>query len=164
MKKYIIIILSLLLLLSFSVSSFAANYSVYSSVTPSTSQISILINTLQNQPDLKPFLHWVAFRTGDYDYSLFYNIKDDGSALRLRYYATSSGYNTVWHLVKSSENNFSYYSNNYTVVGTDINTLGSDSYQQFVFRYILKISVPFILILFIFFIFRIKRRGREVRL
>lgn len=162
MKRICIIcICTIIILIPISVS--AESFSAYSSVTENSSQISILLQYLFNQEDFDCFKDFVALRTGDYDYSLFYNI-EGGNARRLRYYATSSGYNTIWHATISDVSNFSFNSGNYTVVGNVDNSLGSSLYQDYCNRYILKICIPFILVILIFFVWKIKHRNKELKI
>lgn len=161
MKSFVSFVL-VLILIFIPVSASAATYSLYSSVTASTSQISLLIDSMHNQRDYNPFRNWVAFRTDQNDYSLFYNIKDDRSAIRLRYYATNNGYTTVWHFTKTNETNFAYNPNEYTYAGNISGSLGSQNDSDFLHNFIFKFTVPFILVLFIFFIFRVKKRSRGV--
>lgn len=156
--SFLLVALVLVLPLDYS---HAASYSAYSSVTASTSQINILIQSMLNQPDFNPFDDWIGIRTSDYDYSVFYNIKDS-SAVRLRYYATSSGYNTVWHFAKSEDNNFSFDRGEYTIVGNISDSLGSDSFREYLSHFMLSSCLPLSCVLLIFFIFRIKKRRGDI--
>ena len=115
MKKFICLFLSCLIIFAFPIISLSATYNAYASVTENTSQISILLSTMYNQNDFSQYMNFVALRTGDQDYSVFYNIDDDNSCKRIRYYGTQSGYSTIWHLEKTDESNFNYFTNNYTV-------------------------------------------------
>ena len=121
MKKVICCVLCCFIFICcFICNTFASYYSVYGSVTQSTTQISNLIDSMHNQYDYNPLRDWVAFRSAENEYCLFYNIKSDGTCIRLRYYGTTSGYITTWHFDRSNETNFSYNSNNYTIVGNSI--------------------------------------------
>ena len=119
----------------------------------------MLIETMFNQDDFNPFEDWIGIRTGQYDYSVFYNIKD-GTADRIRYYGTNTGYNTEYQLIKSVENNFSYTIGTYTIVGSTSDSLGSSAYRQYYYQWIIILSVPAILITVLFFVFRI-RKGKN---
>lgn len=154
--KITIVSITLLFLLVFYAS--AAYYTPYASVTASTSNISMLTETMYNQSDFDPFKDWVGIRTGQYDYSIFYNI-DNGSCTRLRYYGITNNYNTDWYLSKTVESNFSYNRGNFTVVGNTEDCLGVSSYREFFFQNILIISVPAILIVSLLFCFRVRKRG-----
>ena len=109
--------LCLVFCLSFSVLSLAAAYQAYSSVTPSNGNISMLYETMFNQTDYDPSLDWVGIRTGQYDYSVFYNI-DDGNCVRLRYYGVQNGYNIDYYYSKTNETSFSYSRVTYNSVYT----------------------------------------------
>lgn len=164
-KKIISFFICIIFIFVFTFNSFAASYSVYSSVSPSTSQVTLLINTAINQKDFSVFKDWICFRTGDYDYSLFYNIdSSSGTARRIRYYATQSGYNNIWHLTFNDESNFSYYSNNYTIVGNISDSLGSELYNNYKQNVIFQMVVPAILMTLLFFVFRIRKGRRDFKI
>lgn len=139
--------------------SFSASYTPYASVTASTSNIQLLISTMLNQSDFDSFKDWVAIRTAQYDYSVFYNIVD-GRCVRLRYYGVGNGYNIDYYYSKTIESDFSYYRGNFTVVGNTEDSLASPDYQQYYSQHIVNLSLPFLLILFIFFVFRIRKSHR----
>lgn len=158
LKRLIILsitIISLLFILCIPV--YGVHYTAYASVTASTSNINMLIETMFNQEDFNPFEDWIGIRTGQYDYSVFYNIDNDGNAQRLRYYGISSGYNIDYTLQKSYETNFTYSIGTYTITGSTPDSLGASSYRQKLYQTILTYSVPAILIVFLFFVFRIRK-------
>lgn len=159
MKKVICLCLGVLFCFMFPLFSFSASYTPYGSVTASTSNIQLLISTMLNQSDFDSFKDWVGIRTGQYDYSVFYNI-DDGNVVRLRYYGVQSGASIVYYYSKTIESNFSYYRGNYTIVGNTEDSLASSEYQQYYSQHIVNLSLPFLLILFIFFVFRIRKSHR----
>lgn len=161
MKKVLCLCLSVFFCFIFPLFSFAASYTPYSSVTASTANISILINTLCNQSDFDPFEDWIGIRTGQYDYSIFYNIDDNGNAVRLRYYGVqTSGYNIEYYFSKSVESNFSFYRGNYTIVGNIEDSLASPDFQDYFNHHIVNLCFPFILVAFLFFVFRIRKSHR----
>lgn len=158
MSRHIFIFaFSLVLIFCFSVGSFGVNYTPYSSVSASTSNISMLIETMLNQSDFNVFQDWIGIRTGQYDFSVFYNIAD-GSCVRLRYYGVSNGYNVDYYFSKTVESNFSYYRGNYTIVGNTEDSLASSSYRSAFYQQIVVYTVPFILVVLLFFVFRIRKR------
>lgn len=116
-----------------------------------------------NQPDFNPFMDWIGIRSGEYEYNVFFNIKN-GQCRRLRYYGVQSGYQTTWYYQILDETNFSYSKGNYTITGNTADALGSSAYRSYLHNYIFKLTVPFILVLFIFFVFRVRKRGRGVNL
>lgn len=156
-RRIFIFVLFLVLIFCFSVVSFSASYSPYASVTSSTSNISMLIETMLNQSDFDVFKDWIGIRTGQYDYSVFYNI-DNGNCVRLRYYGVTSGYNVEYYLSKTIESNFSYDRGSYTIAGNTQDSLASSSYRSAYYQTILIYTVPFILIVLLFFVFRIRKR------
>lgn len=156
MKNIFIFIFSFLLLFIFFIPSFAESFSAYGSITPSTSQISALIDSMYNQSDFDPFKDFIGIRTGDYDYSIFYNI-ENGSAQRLRYYGVVQGYSTTWYFSKSDISNFSYDRGNYSIIGNTDDSLGIPSYYTFYHTFIISISVLLLTITFLFFVFRIRK-------
>lgn len=159
MKKVIVLCLSALFCFIFPLFSFSASYTPYSSVTSSTANIQLLINTMLNQSDFDSFKDWVGMRTGQYDYSVFYNI-DQGEVVRLRYYGVQSGGSLVYYYSKTIENNFSYYRGNYTIVGNTEDSLASADYQDYYSRNIVNLCLPFLLIIVLFFVFRIRKSHR----
>lgn len=156
-RLFILFVLSLVLIFSFSVVSLAVNYTPYASVTSTTGNISMLIETMLNQEDFNVFLDWVGIRTGQYDYSVFYNI-DNGNCVRLRYYGVTNGYNVDYYYSKTTESNFSYNRGSYTIAGNTQDSLASSSYQAAYYQKIMVFSVPFILVVLLFFVFRIRKR------
>lgn len=163
MKRVVIICLSVFFCLIFVLSSLAASYTAYSSVTPTTTNINNLINMMINQSDFDLFKDWIGIRTDQYDYSVFYNI-DNGKAIRLRYYGIQNGYNIDYYYSKTNESNFSYNQNYYSIAGNVNNSLASSDYNNYLYQFILKISSVFIVVLFIFFIFKIKKRSNGISL
>ena len=155
--------LSLVFCLFFSVLSFAAAYQAFSSVTPSNGNISMLYETMFNQTDYVPSLDWVGIRTGQYDYSVFYNI-EDGNCVRLRYYGVQNGYNVDYYYSKTNETSFSYTRGIYTIVGNTEDSLSCSEYRDDFYQKIMTWSVPFILVVVIFFVFRIRKRSGGIRL
>lgn len=137
--------------------SFAAFYTPYASVTSTTANIKLLVDTMLNQDDFDPFKDWVGIRSGQYDYSVFYNI-DNGNVIRLRYYGVQNGYNIDYYFSKTIESNFSYDRGSYTIVGNTLDSLASSDYQNYYSRNIVNLCVPFILVIFLFFVFRIRKR------
>lgn len=162
MKQVFILCLSVLLFVMLPLFSSAVFYTPYASVTPSTSNISMLIQTMINQSDFDPFKDWIAMRNDQYDYSVFYNI-DNGHVIRLRYYGVQSGVNIIYYYSKTQESNFSYNRGNYTIVGNTEDSLSSEIYNQFVYQNVISIVLPFLLVLFIFFVFRIHKRNGGIR-
>lgn len=160
MKKVFCLCLSVLFCFMFPLFSFSVSYTPYASVTTSTANIQLLISTMLNQSDFDPFKDWVGIRTGQYDYSVFYNIDDGDNVVRLRYYGVQNGYNIDYYYSKTIESNFSYYRGNYTVVGNTEDSLASADFQNFYNRNIVNLSLPFILIVFLFFVFRIRKSHR----
>ena len=163
MRKLCVFYFCLFFCLFLSVWSLAASYQAYSSVTPSNGNISLLYETMFNQQDYDPKLDWVGIRTGQYDYSVFYNI-DNGSAVRLRYYGVQNGYNIDYYYSKTPETNFSYSRGSYTIVGNTEDSLSCSEYRDDFYQKIMTWSVPFILVVVIFFVFRIRKRSGGVRL
>lgn len=139
-------------------------YTPYASVTSSNTNISMLIETMLNRDDFNPFLDWVGIRTGQYDYSVFYNIDEVGHCLRIRYYGVSEGYNIVYYLTFSEEFNFSYYRGNYTIAGNTEDSLASSSYRAFYYQSIVVYLLPLIAVLLGFFVFRIRKRSGGIKL
>lgn len=163
MRRFFSIVLCLLsFLLIFLPICSASNYTPYASVTSSTSNINMLMETMFNQTDFNPFQDWIGIRTGQYDYSVFYNIHD-GYARRIRYYGQTSGYNTDWYLTFSEDRNFTYDTNGFTIVGSTPDSLGSASYRTYFADHILYLTVPAILIVLLFSIFRFRKSKRGVR-
>lgn len=162
MRRLIFIFLCLIsFLISFTFYSSASNYTAYASVTSSTSNISMLIETMYNQSDFNSFQDWIGIRTGQYDYSVFYNIVD-GNAKRIRYYGINSGYATDWSLSFSSESNFSYTTNGYTIVGSVSDSLGSSSFRDYHSNFISSVCVTGIFVVLLFFVFRIRKAKRSI--
>lgn len=159
MKKVFCLCLSVLFCFILPLFSCAVSYTPYASVTASTGNIQMLINTMLNQIDFDPFKDWVGICTGQYDFSVFYNI-DNGDVVRLRYYGVQHGYNIDYYYSKTIESNFSYYRGNYTIAGNTQDSLASPEYIEYYSNNIVNLSLPFILVLFIFFVFRIRKNHR----
>lgn len=156
MKKLVVSFLVLCLIIVFSFSSFAVT--PYGGVTENTSQVVILLGVLYNDPSFDFFQDFLVLRVGEYDYYCYFNI-DGSSAHYYRYYATSSGYNSTWNLTSGYTSDFSFDQNGYTVVGNISSSLSPASYRSLFYQSILQYCVPFIALIFGFFVFRIRKGG-----
>ena len=163
MKKVFVLWLSILFCFLFSLCSLADSFTAYGSITPSNQNIDNLINWMLNQEDFDLFKDWIGIRTDQNDYSVFYNI-ENGSAVRLRYYGVQNGYTIDYYYAKSIDNNFNYYPGRFSIVGNVDNSISSSTYNSYFYYLVSKIAVCFILVLFIFFVFRIRKRFRGISL
>ena len=91
----------------------AASYSLYSSCSPSESAVVNLIGVWRNQTNYNPFDEYLVCRTGQYEYFLFYGSDLNSDYSYIRYFASSSGYNTVWSVAFGSGSSLSVNYGNY---------------------------------------------------
>ena len=158
MKKILIVFVSVLIF-SFSVISVSAA-SVYGNVTESTSQIKVLTDLVFNSSDFDLYGKWAAARTGEYEYTVFYNIKDQ-AADYYRYSASGSGYNSIWTLTSGHTDSYSLQKNGYTVVGNIPGSLRVSTYKSDVFQSILKYTLVLLAVVLIFSVFRIRKTAKK---
>lgn len=162
MKKYITLIIIPILLFIFCVPVFAD--SVYGSLTDSSSQTSILVGAMLNDPDFDLFGDFIVARSGDQEYKIYFNINGN-TCKYYRYYNTGTTYNSHYTLVSGTMNNFTLSnSENYTLVGNNPGNISSSVYRTYLYQTILKYCIPFILILLAFYVFRIHKRSGGVSL
>lgn len=162
MKKYIILIVSLIFLIIFIIPVYSD--SVYGGLNDSSSQTSILVNAMINDPDFDLFGDFIVARTGDTEYKAYFNISGN-YAKYIRYYNTGTTYNSHYVLVTGTTNSFTLTnSDNYTIVGNNQGNISSSVYRQYVYQIILKYSILFMLILLAFYVFRIHKRSGGVSL
>lgn len=108
------------------------------------------------QDDYNSFEDWVAFYTAPDDLSLFYNIKD-GQAARLRLYDVNGSAT----FEKSIVYDFGYQQNNYTYVGNVAGSLGSATATEGHKSDISTLSIVFLLVVVLFFVFRSRKKSKS---
>lgn len=156
MKKCFLI-LSIIILLFVSVLPASAAVVPYGNVTEDTSQVKILIEAMLNDSSLMPFANWFVFRSGEYEYKLYFYNDGDTLCKCFTYSANNSGYNLIWHL------SFSYVQlpevdfNTYTVVGNISNTLGSQLYRQYSYYFLLTPIFILSFLVLVYYVFHHRR-------
>lgn len=154
MKNIIIFIVIISCFIFLTSPALAATYTLYGSVTDTTSQINVLIGILQNQTDFKIGYQYLAARIGEYDYRLFYgeDLTDDFLYIDYSRYNTSQ-YNYEWRLSYGSGSNLNIVSNNYTYVSNTPGGIYKSIEQNIYYKWAVYI-IPLIAILLIFYLFR----------
>ena len=164
-KEYIRVLFALLLsclilgMIAGVVEAEAVTYTPYASVTPSQSQVAVLTDALSNEVAFSSRLPWVCLRVGEYDYRLLYNIRSDGSAMQLRYYASGSGYTLTWHLTRASVSDVDIVRNDFVVVGNGAGDLASESVRTIGHQKDISVLVVLLVVLALFFVFRVRKRS-----
>ena len=157
-KIILSIFLCIIFVCTFSIISFAVT--PYASITESSSQVTILLDALYNDPEFSVFSNFLIIRTGDLEYCAYFNIEEGNSSASVyRYYAVQSGYNQQWYLDRQDINNFSYNPNQYLVVGNSFGSLNPSSYRLYVYQFISKTSLTLLMFVIPFFVFRIRKRS-----
>lgn len=138
MKRFVVISLSLIFLFLFSFPSFAETYSVYGSVTESTSQIAFLLGVMKNDPDFRYSDDYTSFRSSQYQYVIFFGDLDDQPYF-YTYDQISSGYNSYWSLSSRHQLNSGLSISNpdgYTIVGSKPGMSLSNNVYQYRFQFV----------------------------
>lgn len=158
MKKLYSLLLCIVLIFIFIFPSLA--FSIYGNVTPTTSQIVILTEAMINDDNFNSREPWVAARTSEYEYTIYYNIDfDESEANYYKYSAIGSGYQNVWNLTSGNTSNFSMPNTfNYTVVGNVEGSLYSELYNNYKSNYYRNFFIIFIFFILAYFIFRIRKK------
>ena len=154
-KHLLVFICVFLLLISLSSFAFADSYTLYGSVTPSSSQVNILRSFYESSPYFNPFAHYCFLRSGQNVYKLV--VQRDSDFVCFTLSSNNSGYLPV---TSSFINSFNIVDNGYTVVadvgfGTSLyqrdSSLDLLSFQQTLILVLVLLSV-----LFVFYLFRCK--------
>lgn len=155
-KRIVIIFCCIVFALSFVFISYADT--IYGSVSHNTSQVQILYNYVRNLDEFDPLANYVIARTGEYQYTMYYNIDMDSLKCDYVRYYRGSNYDSNW--LFSSGSNYDFNLNgDYALVGNLPGTISYSDNNTNIYQNVVIISVLFISILFLFFIFRVHKRG-----
>lgn len=155
-KPFILLCALIIFIIVASCHAHAETFIPIESLTPLSDSCQNLINTMLAQPDYDSFKDWVAFYTAPSDLSLFYNIAD-GEAIRLRLHE-DYGYPTF---TKSIVYDFGFQQNAYTFVGNIDGSLGSAVAAEGHKSDISTISIVFLLVVVVFFVFRSRKKSKS---
>lgn len=154
LKFFLSIFLSLILIFTFAFSSFA--FSPYASLSPSSSYVSILYGYYSNLDDFSPFDYFVIFQESQYSYILYYNLDNQISSY-IRY-SRSGSVNSQWSISEGTAGFNIINSSDYTYISNFNGGLLPEVYYFSCILYLLKYVLPALAILFIFYIFRTKKK------
>lgn len=129
----------------------------YGSITPTSSQVSLLYGYYINSDDYNPFYDYVICRNSEYEYTLYYGsgLAYNKDAKYIQYYRTGSTSNYIWKFRTGNVTNFSVDTTTYTSVGTVPQTI---QYMQYENYRDTSVTMIMIIALFISF-FVLKIRG-----
>lgn len=163
MKRILIFVLSFFLVFVFILSSSAASFSPSNTYVNASANASKLVHLLFSLSSFDPFKSFVVFRTGAGSYIGAYNIS--GSYADLVYFINENSSSDSYIITYSSDSNFSFSNPRHYLLYGNLDEYCFLDNSNFVFQhyYLSKFTLPFIVVLLIYFIFRLKKHGREVR-
>lgn len=155
-KPFILLCGLILFIIVASCRAHAETFIPVESVTPLSDSCQNLVQTMLSQDDYNSFEDWVSFYTAPDDLSLFYNI-DNGQAIRLRLYDVDGSPS----FQKTFVYDFGYQQNAYTYVGNVSGSLGSAAAAEGHKSDISTLSIVFLLVVVIFFVFRSRKKSKS---
>lgn len=155
-KPFILLCGLILFIIIASCKAHAETFIPVESVTPLSDSCQSLIQTMVSQSDYNSFEDWISFYTASDDLSLFYNI-NNGQAIRLRLYDVDGSHT----FEKTVVYDFGYQQNAYTYVGNVSGALGSAVASESHKSDISTLSIVFLLVVVVFFVFRSRKKSKS---
>lgn len=138
----------------------AQTVNLYRSINPNDSVVTSLLGLYRNRSDYNPFDEYFICRSGENEYYLFFGQQLSESYNYIRYYGTTSGYNTTWSYSEGTGTNLNVVSGIYKGVGNVSDSISSSVAENFKFQYVVVIAVVLISIILLFKVFRFSFRNR----
>lgn len=152
------VFVALCMIFAFVLPASAETVQLYASVDDSNNTVNLLGDVMRNDPAYDPFNQFAILRAGERDYRCYFG--KDISKSSICYVYTSSAYNvpaSIDRRIVSSGLNIS--KRGYWFVGNIDGSLASSSIDNYNSNYILGVVL---LVLAVFFIFKIFRRHKSV--
>lgn len=154
------LVLAFIIMISMIVTARAETVSLYASVDDSNATINLLTDIMRNDPSYDPYNQFIAFRSGDHEYRIYFGA--DLTKNSVCYVYTTSYMQNPASLIRSTINSgLTINKNGYMCVGNIAGSTASALADEYKTHTVLVVLAILFVILWIYHIFRRKRSSGD---